>query len=180
MAMKPHFPENWFHCLAEREARDAMQEGTSFQPFEARCDGLVALISTSLFESDGWLLVFLKSTVRIPQQPDDSAFSQSFAFSYGEKLRTRLGQNDPGFWQCFIQQAQHFLHRNCCVFPRAIIATFSWSRIRVILGLPASLAVLSCAVELLYQLLLLQKKDFFEWLGCDCHYFFLSGSPTSP
>lgn len=57
---------------------------------------------------------------------------------------------------------------------------FSWSRIRVILGLPASLAALSCAVELLYQLLLLQKKDFFEWLGCDCHYFFLSGSPTSP
>lgn len=88
MAMKPHFPENWFHCLAEREARDAMQEGTSFQPFEACCDGLVALISTSLFESDGWLLVFLKSTVRIPQQLEDSAFSQSFAFSYGEKLRT--------------------------------------------------------------------------------------------
>lgn len=46
-----------------------MEEGTSFQPFEAHCDGFVALISTSLFESDGWLLVFLKSTVRIPQQP---------------------------------------------------------------------------------------------------------------
>lgn len=62
-----------------------MGEGTSVQPFEAHCDGLAALISNSISESDGWLLLFLKSALRAPQQLENSAFSQSFAFSYGEK-----------------------------------------------------------------------------------------------
>lgn len=86
MAMKPYFPENWSYPLAERKTRDDIGEGTSVQPFEVHCDGLVALISNSSFEYDGWLLVFLKSTVSVPQQLENSAFSQSFAFSYGEKL----------------------------------------------------------------------------------------------
>lgn len=45
----------------------------------------------------------------------------------------------------------------------------------MILGLPASLAVLSCAAAVVVT----KKGPYFEWLGCDCLYFFLSGSPTS-
>lgn len=82
MVMKPFFPENWSHSLAERKSRDDMEEGArAHQPFEAHCDELVAPISSSIFESDG--LEFLKSSVRVLE---NSAFSQSSALSYGEKL----------------------------------------------------------------------------------------------
>lgn len=54
--MKPYFPKNWSHSLADRKSRGDMEEGTSAQPFEAHWDGLVALISSSIFESDGFVI----------------------------------------------------------------------------------------------------------------------------
>lgn len=86
------------------------------------------------------------------------------------------------FGQCFVQQALNFLwHKNCCVFPGATIAMFSWNRIRVILALPPSLAALSCAVVLLCQVVVLQEKNFFgdDW-GVIVSTFSSVDLPPSP
>lgn len=81
--MKPYFPENWSHSLAQTKSWGDMEEGSSAQPFEAHWDGLVALISSSIFESDGFVIPEILS---VPQQLESSAFTQSSAFNCGEKL----------------------------------------------------------------------------------------------
>lgn len=69
-----------------------MEEGTSAQPFKAPCDELVALISSSISDSEE--LVFLKSSELHSSWKTLPSF-KALPSVMERSLRTQPGQNDP-------------------------------------------------------------------------------------
>lgn len=142
------------------------------QPLVIDCDGLTALISIhpSLFESDGLAVgIFWNLQSEVHCSLGISAFSKSFAFSYGEKLEDTNKAEWPKlpavlYFTSTRASVLDFLHRNCCAFPGGTVAMFlkGWgmeTRVSLNLALFASLAVLSrCTVVMLQQILRLQEK----------------------
>lgn len=176
--MKPYFPENWLHSLAESKSRMTWKK----EQVSSLLRHIVWWACSSDFQLHFWIwwvaVVFLKSSVRFPQQLENSAFSQSFAFSYGEKLEDTTRAEWPKASGSALSSRQNFLHKNCCVFPGAVIATVFMEQDQGDLGfacLPGCFELCCCAPVRWWCY---KKRIFLEWLQCDCLYFFLSGSST--